>query len=787
MIPLSTAALVTARKPGFAALLFSDVKAPSGNPDEFKQAAAEDLGRMGLIAKTRDIFLGPVVGRDSARTTMAVVGQPNDDADRFLRSVVSGRPLCGSVMQPAANVGAIPLRDGNMHATVKLLPFGGEAYATFAFVETALLLNESHAAERLDFAQRAMINPMVRQAAGELIAAEEKLVQQYAEASSAAASPPEQRTSAVQKATHHRGKLHALQTIAERPDDYFAVATQPLQGFPVLDALDATAQLLPRDDSDRDLARRRSALGWAFARQAAIATVIVRKGCESAAVARAAMAVARRLLHMPTPPAASALRPTGTVAETKLVPPSRLAENRITTAVIKAKLHVLACDQPWGYDAIANAGEADQTTYTIPHTLANDAAAAWATAFRTASNAAGAPVDVVVNDDEFAVTTLPTFTREVHIYSVEDVIIDANGATGEAVSYEDVIMEPHQAESVDPTPTPLRRAVDAQSLLPSIVRWSRSQPPGNDPLPWHAADVPIPTATPAGPGSAAQAVAVVSTVSPPARFEGLTQTISRVNAIESALAQLAQSQAATSQSIVQLTANVTALVQHAGIANALPPPPPPPQPVRSYAAIAGAPANATAPPPADADRAMPDAAVGAAATNDWHGQLTPADGDAHMPVGAPPSAENGVDDDSMPAAPVEPVALRTRASLALAHLLAGASGATPRPAAAQRHQTASTSRPCEAEDEYGAQYDAATDSSSEYVLFEADDEADDAPASVGNGTLQMPGESSEEYETRLNATVPAPMYFCCRPEYSWTGRSDKEAPGTPLPKSSALR
>ena len=44
-------------------------------------------------------------------------------------------------------------------------------------------------------------------------------------------------------------------------------------------------------------------------------------------------------MHTPTPPAASALRPTGTVAEVKLVPPSRLAENRITTAVIKAKLH----------------------------------------------------------------------------------------------------------------------------------------------------------------------------------------------------------------------------------------------------------------------------------------------------------------------------------------------------------------------------------------------------------------------------------------------------------------
>ena len=107
MIPLSTAALVTARKPGFSALLFSDVKAPSGNPDEFKQAAAEDLGRMGLIAKTRDIFLGPNVGRDSSRTTMAVVAQANDDADRFLRSVASGRPLCGAVTLAGASATAM--------------------------------------------------------------------------------------------------------------------------------------------------------------------------------------------------------------------------------------------------------------------------------------------------------------------------------------------------------------------------------------------------------------------------------------------------------------------------------------------------------------------------------------------------------------------------------------------------------------------------------------------------------------------------------------------------------
>ena len=56
---------------------------------------------------------------------MAVVAQHNDGADRWLRSVVSGRPLDGSVMQTAANIGAITLKDGSAKANVQLLPFDG--------------------------------------------------------------------------------------------------------------------------------------------------------------------------------------------------------------------------------------------------------------------------------------------------------------------------------------------------------------------------------------------------------------------------------------------------------------------------------------------------------------------------------------------------------------------------------------------------------------------------------------------------------------------------------------
>ena len=95
---LSVAALANARKPNFSALIFSDVKSPTGNSADYKHAAAEDLGRMGLVACSEDIFFGPPMGRSSDRTTMAVVAKIKSDADRYLKIIVNGRPLASSVM-----------------------------------------------------------------------------------------------------------------------------------------------------------------------------------------------------------------------------------------------------------------------------------------------------------------------------------------------------------------------------------------------------------------------------------------------------------------------------------------------------------------------------------------------------------------------------------------------------------------------------------------------------------------------------------------------------------------
>ena len=179
MISLSAAALAYARQPGFSALIFSDVKPPTGQSAAYKQSAADDLQQMGLTVLMENIFFGKPTGRRSERTTMAVVAQYTDGTDRWLRSILSRRPLDGSVMQTAANTGAITLKDGSVKAKVQLLPFDGDAYGVFAFVDCALLLNEAQSSERLSLAQRLMITPMAWTAAGQLVAATEMALAQH--------------------------------------------------------------------------------------------------------------------------------------------------------------------------------------------------------------------------------------------------------------------------------------------------------------------------------------------------------------------------------------------------------------------------------------------------------------------------------------------------------------------------------------------------------------------------------------------------------------------------------
>ena len=71
---------------------------------------------------------------------------------------------------------------------------------------------------------------------------------------------PEQRGASTKKAAYQRNLRDSLNRAIEWPENYILVASQSLQSFPCLDALDATAQLIPRDDSNRDASQRRSSL-----------------------------------------------------------------------------------------------------------------------------------------------------------------------------------------------------------------------------------------------------------------------------------------------------------------------------------------------------------------------------------------------------------------------------------------------------------------------------------------------------------------------------------------------
>ena len=133
----------------------------------------------------------------------------------------------------------------------------------FAFVESVLLVNEAQGNERLGLTQRLMINPMVLSAAADLVATQDDAVSRYTAESTSEMPEPEQRRTATVKAAYHRNLCDGIAKICEPPEKFILVVTQPLQNFPVLAVLDATARLIPRDDNDRDVARRRSALGWA--------------------------------------------------------------------------------------------------------------------------------------------------------------------------------------------------------------------------------------------------------------------------------------------------------------------------------------------------------------------------------------------------------------------------------------------------------------------------------------------------------------------------------------------
>ena len=77
----------------------------------------------------------------------------------------------------------------------------------------------------LSLTQRLMINPMVRSAAAELIAAHGEAIARYTAESASDMLEPEQRCAASKKAAHQRNTWGALNRVFEAPAQYILVAS----------------------------------------------------------------------------------------------------------------------------------------------------------------------------------------------------------------------------------------------------------------------------------------------------------------------------------------------------------------------------------------------------------------------------------------------------------------------------------------------------------------------------------------------------------------------------------
>ena len=127
-----------------------------------------------------------------------------------------------------------------------------------------------------------------------------------------------------------------------------------------------------------------------------------------------------------------------------------------------------------------------------------------------------------------------------------------------------------------------------------------------------------------------------------------------------------------------------------------------------------------------------------------------------------------LNDGSMSVPDEAPVSRRTRLALALASVLPAAPGTTQGTVEGPATWSAVIRRVMWADEhEWDDEYYATTDDErddSQYVLFDDDD----GNSIIGDDddTSQHEGESSDEYEARLNDTIPPTAHFCCQPVFS---------------------
>ena len=232
------------------------------------------------------------------------------------------------------NMGGIKFHDGAQKATMMKLPLNVAPTKRVAMARGVLLVSDSCNDERLKVLHAAVIRAVVATATRHLEKERANVLQLRATANDAKLSDAA-RASAQAKLEYTPGRCAALDTIINHPSEFYAATMAPAHMWKVMEALDATIQLYPRDDTDLALKKDRSDVAKAFQRQGGICTVDVATGGSiKKEEARMAMSLVPALLAAPLGNDVQCLRGSGVASNSTLVAPSAKAERDITKQLV---------------------------------------------------------------------------------------------------------------------------------------------------------------------------------------------------------------------------------------------------------------------------------------------------------------------------------------------------------------------------------------------------------------------------------------------------------------------